>query len=140
MIEELKALAEKSTPGPWDACKEGKCRCGQIWSIPADQQVGTILAEWGDAPDMIYGGVGEEQREANAALIVALVNNLPAILSALEAVPVMKEATDNLGEALFHLSDKLRGSGFLNDDANHAEYEKVVAAFQALAALEKRHD
>lgn len=41
---------------------------------------------------------------------------------------------EDLGEALFHLSDKLRGSGFLNDDANSAEYEAVVAAFQALEA------
>ena len=37
-----------------------------------------------------------------------------------------------LGDALFHLSDKLRGSGFLSDDANAAEYEKVMSAFQAL--------
>ena len=44
----------------------------------------------------------------------------------------LASAIDDLGEALFHLSDKLRGSGFLNDDANRAEYEKVVAAFQAL--------
>lgn len=41
-------------------------------------------------------------------------------------------AVEDLGEALFHLSDKIRGSGFLNDDANRAEYEAVVAAFQAL--------
>jgi hypothetical protein len=39
---------------------------------------------------------------------------------------------EDLGEALFHLSDKLRGSGFLSDDANAAEYERVVAAFRAL--------
>lgn len=37
-----------------------------------------------------------------------------------------------LGEALFALSDKLRASGFLNDDGNRAAYEKVVAAFQAV--------
>ena len=43
-------------------------------------------------------------------------------------------AIDDLGEALFHLSDKLRGSGFFSDDANRAEYENVVAAFQALEA------
>ena len=39
---------------------------------------------------------------------------------------------DELGEALFHLSDKLRGSGFLNDDANCADYEAVVSAFTKL--------
>lgn len=36
-----------------------------------------------------------------------------------------------LGEALFALSDRLRSSGFLDDDANHQAYEKVVAAFNA---------
>lgn len=44
----------------------------------------------------------------------------------------MGQAIDDLGEALYFLSDKLRGSGFLSDDANHAEYERVVKAFQAL--------
>lgn len=47
----------------------------------------------------------------------------------------MASAVEELGEALFHLSDKIRGSGFLYDDANRAEYEAVVVAFQA---LEKR--
>jgi hypothetical protein len=42
---------------------------------------------------------------------------------------------EDLGEALFHLSDKLRGSGFLADDANRDEYEAVVSAF---AKLEER--
>ena len=41
-------------------------------------------------------------------------------------------AIEDLGEALFHLSDKMHGSGFLSDDANRAEYEAVVAAFEAL--------
>lgn len=44
----------------------------------------------------------------------------------------LAERVEALGEALFHLSDKLRGSGFLMDDANHAEYENVVAKFEAL--------
>ena len=50
----------------------------------------------------------------------------------------MEECIENLGEALFHLSDKLRGSGFLNDDVNRSEYESVVAAFQALQAKAQR--
>lgn len=37
-----------------------------------------------------------------------------------------------LADALFSLSDRLRVSGFLKDDANHAAYEKVVASFTAL--------
>jgi hypothetical protein len=45
------------------------------------------------------------------------------------------DAVEDLGEALFYLSDKLRGSGFLNDDARHADYEGVVAAFQKLERM-----
>lgn len=37
--------------------------------------------------------------------------------------------SEALSEALFALSDRLRASGFLDDDQNHAAYEKVVAAF-----------
>ena len=45
----------------------------------------------------------------------------------------ISEGLDDLGEALFYLSDKLRGSGFLADVVNHAEYERVVAAYHALS-------
>ena len=44
----------------------------------------------------------------------------------------LTDCFDELGEALFYLSDKLRGSGFLNDDANRADYEAVVSAFTKL--------
>lgn len=43
---------------------------------------------------------------------------------------------EQLGEALFLLSDRLRSSHFLEDQVNHAAYEKVVAAFQALAHIQ----
>lgn len=73
---------------------------------------------------------------ANAAAIVHRMNNWDALVAerdALQArVDALADVSDTLGEALFHLSDKLRGSGFLSDNANYAEYERVVAAFQAL--------
>lgn len=77
----FQALAH--TPGPWKACHNGECTCGQVWSMPADCPVFTVLEngtgqvvglacnEWGDAPDMIYGSVGKEQQTANARLIAA---------------------------------------------------------------------
>lgn len=42
---------------------------------------------------------------------------------------------ESLGDRLFNLSAKLNETGFLKDDANHAAYEKVVAAFNALSAI-----
>ena len=81
MIEELKALAEKATRGPWyepdpDGCLHVK-----------------LASPWREGA---WDGDGEAK--ANAALIVTLVNNLPAIISALEAVPVMKEALEQYGK------------------------------------------
>lgn len=28
--------------GPWRACKDGKCTCGQIWSVPLDVPVAVV--------------------------------------------------------------------------------------------------
>lgn len=39
-----------------------------------------------------------------------------------------------MGEALFALSDRLRTSGFLISDFNHASHERVVKAWGALTA------
>lgn len=48
------------------------------------------------------------------------------------AVP--DEVVEAMGEALFALSDRLRSSGFLISDFNHASYERVVKAWGALTA------
>lgn len=50
----------------------------------------------------------------------------------------MTEPTNDLealADALFALSDRLRVSGFLKDNANHVAYEKVVATFTALRSI-----
>jgi hypothetical protein len=44
----------------------------------------------------------------------------------------MAAKTEILGDALFVLSDKLRKSGFLENNENHAAYERVVKAFTAI--------
>lgn len=73
----------KFTPGPWEACnaQQGKCTCGQVWSIPGDFPVCTAreprrpLAaahqHMADAPDMIYQSITPEECRANALLIAA---------------------------------------------------------------------
>jgi hypothetical protein len=105
MIEELKALAEKSTPGPWDAGGAKFGGSGRIWinatypcinGLAAKFTVASVVMP--DEAEVGYtdGALNDDVASANAALIVALVNNLPAILSALSAVPVMKEALQNI--------------------------------------------
>lgn len=87
---------QSHTPGPWQACKEGACTCGQVWSLPGDmpvfyalqdgkrQIVGLACNEWGDAPDLIYGAVGREQQIANSRLIAASPELAAALRRALD--------------------------------------------------------
>jgi hypothetical protein len=127
MIEELKALAEKATPGPWRV----DTFADMIFSCDVERE----KAETEAICDLRYFHTPDD--EANAALIVTLVNNLPAILSALEAVPVMKEALEDIG---------IYGCGMLNQPIElnqppeqwmkkRIERMEQVAR-QALAALE----
>ena len=77
--------------GPWEVCaaSDKKCSCGQIWSIPEDHPVATVvLREWYDEypvirlddssgkaeaymEKIVYGSIPEEAGHANAHLIAA---------------------------------------------------------------------
>jgi DNA-directed RNA polymerase subunit L len=78
MHDELKRLAEKATPGPWQAIKgveaSDDMRCG-ISAMRGDIGYLVVTIENGAPGDFC------DTEEANAALIVALVNNLPTILA-----------------------------------------------------------
>jgi hypothetical protein len=78
---------QKHTSEPWVACGAGECRCGMIWSEPADMQIVTcyggiereyviaaVHREWGDSASAVYGSVTDEARSANATRIVSCVN------------------------------------------------------------------
>lgn len=78
----------KHTQGPWEACCDGDCSCGQVWSKTADHPVATVISgEWGDSPKLAYGSVNPEAAKANARLIAAA----PGLYEALkEALPWLK--------------------------------------------------
>ena len=100
-------METKHTPGPWRACCESECKCGQIWSPVADHPVATVISgQWGDKHPAIrlvgktsfnmkaeaymdflpYGTVDPEVAKANARLITAA----PDLLAELEwAVSVL---------------------------------------------------
>jgi hypothetical protein len=123
MIEELRALAEKATARPW------RVRDDVI-------DFASWISAEGDAADLAVFGESwpnehREEAEANAALIVALVNNLPAILSALEAVPAMKEALGGAYETLSTIVDAAD-----EDQVKLAAREAMAQIDQAFAALE----
>jgi hypothetical protein len=140
MIEELKALAEKATPGPWHEL------CGKSYTrvLGPDVEVASIAGPE-DADIREWNG---ERWEADARLICLLRSNLPAILSALEAVPVMKEALEAVrsdAQSAIDLYGK-HGAAFTSpktgneyEPANYVQdkmAEFVGIAGQALAALE----
>mgnify|MGYP001612566934 FL=1 len=106
------------TPGPWRACHNGECTCGQIWSISADHPVATaIIGEWGDnlcgkAEDrMVYGSVSAGTAAANARLIAAAPETA-AERDRLKAVNAdLMEALENIRHELDHLQiDGIRGT------------------------------
>lgn len=80
--EALRALAEKATPGPWSVC--------------TDATGDTFIAAMADSAETIceFGAVdnddGQVALEADAALIVELVNNLPTILAMAEELERVK--------------------------------------------------
>jgi len=87
---------------------------------PAPENSGVLGSGVGKPAPIVVesGGVGGKRGAEDATMSIEQTR--------------IASAVEDLGEALFHLSDKLRGSGFLADTANAAEYETVVAAFQAL--------
>jgi hypothetical protein len=110
------------TPGPWKTCgaNEDRCKCCQIFSIPADipvaiASIGKVGDDYpsirfmnGDRPGTIgarveaymdqipYWDVSEEQAFANARLIAA-APELLAMLKSLSAVFNDRNFTDRAG-------------------------------------------
>ena len=99
---ELAGLAEKAKPGPWEAIKgveaSDDMRCG-ISAMRGGIGYLVVTIENGAPGDFC------DTEEANARMIVALVNNLPAILTALTSADAMRAENVDLKAALQNLSD-----------------------------------
>ena len=89
--DELAGLAAKATPGPWGM------RGLMVTGFDPDDP----SSPWDVADFDLGAGHPHIQDGSNAALIVALRNNLPAILSALNAADEVKR----LREALEQIAD-----------------------------------
>lgn len=96
LADELEALSESATAGPWEEENNG----GR----------GSWIGSSGAAKDWAAMSCGntDEEAEFNAHLIVALRNNLPAILSALRQVEVMRGAVDEALHQLEHVMGLVR--------------------------------
>lgn len=101
-MTDLRKLLDEATPGPWGACKGGKCSCGIVWSKPHDHPVASAQnTPWGDEvytadpteddptnvrrDFMDYGSFPVSEFHANARLI-ALAPDLAAALLKAEKV------------------------------------------------------
>ena len=92
-IAELEALAAKATPGHWEV-EEDPTQDGDHATLVCLSGKFGIMGTWllGCFHNWKEAAKGErriswKKAESNATLIVALVNNLPAILAALKAQP-----------------------------------------------------
>ena len=83
LASELEALAKDATPGPWSWTEDNGPKMPKQWRIAP----GVLLA---DCSSGTPGGDSIDR--ANAALIVGLRNDLPAILSALRKAGEMEAA------------------------------------------------
>lgn len=81
--DKLRELLAKATPGPWQA-DDGD---GGMWGVFADSADGDCdaISYMLEPTAPGYRSLRPEHDEANAALIVAAVNALPALLSTLAA-------------------------------------------------------
>ena len=109
-LRAIKELAEKATPGPWEACRSdhGGCECGTVY-IHDTYDLGMVVATtthdyWGKA--LAAGDVRKANQLYIAAISPEVIKALVAVAEAAEALaPVrtsgsLRVALDQLGRVL----------------------------------------
>ena len=100
LAAELAALDAKATPGPWDVVEYNDAESLAIHDRPRNWRV-CFMATPGSVGSM-------EAILASADLIVALRNNLPAIIASLSTSNAMRDALIRCGRAVgAHLDDEV---------------------------------
>lgn len=108
---------------------------GEIWEEvdKIASRNGNTHLEWAQSVDRLRCALAEHiHRHRTAASQASDAGQVEDI--ARKAMRKAEVDCEGLGDALGVLSHRLRMSGFLTSEANHAAYEKVVAEFQALAS------
>ena len=83
----LRAALYKATPGPWETRFEAESDGSGVWGIDG-------IVETGGYDGMFKGGI---DNDADAALIVAAVNALPALLDIAQAAQAFLEVNSVIG-------------------------------------------
>lgn len=131
-IEAIERRAQAATPGPWGACKDGQCTCGQVWF--RDYPVATVIrGDWGDDYPVVevkpgqtsfdpwtvdakmeqitYGHMPPEKAAANATFIAHARQDIPALLAErAELIEVLRGLLWNehvdLGDLVYQVRDR----------------------------------
>ena len=109
-IVEIRERVKKATPGPWRACHDGKCDCGQIWSHSEDVPVVEVVrGEWGD-PGFPYGKIPIGRSVANANFVSHARTDIPKLLDYIEKLEAkIASLSGNSTEetkGIFHTDDQ----------------------------------
>ncbi len=99
-IARLRALHEAATPAPWDAAAIGGRKVPAAVFV-ADRDVAHVYTGTGPGRMVAQAFAEDEGHIANAALIAAMRNALPALLDVAEAAAVIAQWT-TLIEPLDH--------------------------------------
>jgi hypothetical protein len=138
-LARLRALLEAATPGPWTADLE--TLCGRVW-VEGPVCQGHYIAE---PLFRMRGGeigrtAGNMQKQADAALIVAAVNALPALLGRVERAEA--ELARDRADAQQAIADATCREQMADAEVTRlrARVEELEAALLGTADYELPHD
>jgi hypothetical protein len=127
LADELEALAEKATPGPWEMDAGGTYRREEAQTVmlggPAAKPQRLFDTLNSDVAEIGYDGDEDGthyfdcQGQDNFKLIETLVNNLPAIITALRDVERMRVALQAIDR---HNDNPKRYDSYINDQVRAA--------------------
>ena len=87
-LDAIEKRANAATPGPWRACREGACSCGQVWSIPLDRIISHPAFEY----DFDETSTPEIYHAPNAAFIAAAREDIPALVAEVRRLRALLDA------------------------------------------------
>ena len=129
LADELERLGKEATPGEW-SCVDNSWEFSTIYdpngSVLASVPIHSLTTE--ETQDQY-----EPIKEANAALIVALRNNLPTILSALREREEVEPVELRRGFLDAEPTDAMIDAG-LEFNHRHNSAENMIASFKAMLA------
>jgi hypothetical protein len=140
LSQTLRELAGKATQGPWWVCiydagdKPHYDHNGPCPSIQAPDSEDCAVVHWDGFKQKYWSACNgkQEQIEANAALIVMLQNNIPAILAALK-LQERVDAPETVEVVARAMAESDNCYYFAQTDKPRPEHERLAQA--AIAAM-----